>query len=87
MESVYQYQLLLVFLDLRKDYDNLDHVRPLKTLEGYGTGSKMRVILAELWARQEVVTRKNGYHIHQFRATHRTTQGCLTYLKLFNVVV
>ena len=39
--------LLLVFLDLRKAYYNLDCVQLLKTLEGYVAGPKMRVIMAE----------------------------------------
>ena len=87
LASVYQDLILLVFLGLRKAYDNLDHGRLLKTLEGYGAGPKMRGILAEFWARQEVVTRKNGYHVPQFRATHGTTQGGLTFLTLYNVTV
>ena len=77
--------LLLVFLDLRKEYDNLDQVRLLKTLEGYGTGPKIRVMLAEFWEWQELINKQNGYHVTQFRVTHGTTQGGLTSLTLFNV--
>ena len=87
LESVYQDLLFLVFLDLRKAYDNLYCGRLLKTLEGYWVGPKMRVVLADLWARQEVFTRQNGYHGPQFRATRRTTQGGLKFLTLFIVVV
>ena len=58
--SMYQDSLFLVFLDLRKAYDNLDHSRILKTLEGYRSGTKLRGIMAEQWARQDAVTRKNG---------------------------
>ena len=47
--------LFLVFLNLIKAYDNLDYGRILKTLERYRAGPKMRGIVAELWARQEVV--------------------------------
>ena len=47
----------------------------------------MRDILAEFWARKEVVTRKNGYRGPQFRVTCRTTQGGLTSPTLFNVAV
>ena len=32
---------LLVFLDLRKIYNNLDSGRILQNLEGYGAGQKM----------------------------------------------
>ena len=60
LASVYQYPLLLVFLDLRKAYEYLYRVRLLKTLEGYGVGPKMWVVLAEFLARQEVVTQQNG---------------------------
>ena len=77
----------MVLLDSKKAYDNLDHGEILKTLEGYRVGPKMRGILSEFWACQEVFTRKNGYHIPQFRATHGTTQGGMTFLTLFNVVV
>ena len=51
LESVDQDPLFLVFLDLIKEYDNLDHDWILKTLEGYGTGPKMRGILEGLWVR------------------------------------
>ena len=51
LACVYQDPLLLVFLYLRKLYDNLDQFRILHNLEGYGAGPKMRGILAELWER------------------------------------
>ena len=40
LASVDQEPLLLVLLDLRKVYDNLERGRLLKTLEIYGAGSK-----------------------------------------------
>ena len=40
--SVDQDPLLLVFLDLRKFYYNIDQGRLIKTLEGYGAGPKIR---------------------------------------------
>ena len=79
--------LFLVFLDLRKEHENLDCGRLLKTLEGYGAGPKMRDILAEFWEWQEVVTQKNVYNVSQFRVTRGTTQGGMKLLTLFNVVV
>ena len=45
--SVYQAPLFLVLLGLIKSYDNLDHGRLLKTLEGYRVGPKIRGILTE----------------------------------------
>ena len=87
LTGVDQDPLLLVFLEPRKSYDNLDHGGLLKTLERYRAGPKMRGILAELWVQQEVVTRENWYHGPQFRATRGTTQGGLKLLTLFNVVV
>ena len=47
LESVDQDPLFLVLLGLRKVYDNLDRGWILKTLEGYGAGPKMWVILEE----------------------------------------
>ena len=41
LASVYQDPLLLVFLDLRKAYDNLDRDLLLKTLEEYRSGPKI----------------------------------------------
>ena len=49
LESVDQDLLLLVFLEIRKAYDNLEPGRLLKTLEEYRAGSKMRGILTEFW--------------------------------------
>ena len=85
--SLDQEPLLLMFLDLRKFYDNLDCGQLLKTLEGYGAGLKMWGILTDFWSRQEVFTQKNGYHVPQFRSTCSTTQGLLTSLTLFNMAV
>ena len=53
----------------------------------YGAGPKLQVLLAEFWSRQEVVTRQNGLHGTQFRATRGMTQGRLTSPTLFNVEV
>ena len=84
---MYQESIFLVLLDLIKAYDNLDNVRILKILEEYGAVPKMRGILAELWARQEVVTLQNGYRVPYYRATRRYTQHDLTPPTLFNMVV
>ena len=50
------YPLFLVFLDLRKAYNNLDHGWLLQTLVGYGVGPTIRGVLEEFWSRQEAVT-------------------------------
>ena len=50
MASVDQDPLLLLFLELRKSYDNMDCGRLLKTFEGYEARPKMWGILAEFWA-------------------------------------
>ena len=47
--SIDQDPLLLVLLELRKSYDTLERRRIIHTLEGYGTGSKLRGILEDLW--------------------------------------
>ena len=49
--------LLLVFLDLCKDYNMLDRGRLLQTLKGYRAGPKMQGILADFWENQEMVTK------------------------------
>ena len=87
MVSVDQEPLLLVFLDLRELCGNLDSGWILKTLEGYWEEKKNRGIIEELWACQEVVTWKNGYHGPHFRATSVTIQGGLTSPSLFNILV
>ena len=46
LSIVYQEPLFLVFLDLRKYYDNMDRGCLLKTLEEYRAGPNMRGILA-----------------------------------------
>ena len=61
-----QYLLFLVLLDFQKVYNNLGRGRLLQTLEGYRAGPRMQGIPVKFWARQEVVTRQNGYHDPQF---------------------
>ena len=46
LASVDQDPLLLVFLELRKSYDNLERWRLIQTLEDYGEGPKLRGLLA-----------------------------------------
>ena len=45
----------LVFLDLRKAYENTEWKRLLKTIDSYGALPKLWRLLAEFWSRQEVV--------------------------------
>ena len=52
--------ILLVFLDLRELYGNLDCVRLLNILERYGVDPKMQDMLEDFWERQEVVIQKIG---------------------------
>ena len=60
--SVEQDPLFLIFLDIRKAYDNLDRGRVLQTLMGYRAGPKMRGFLVAFWSRQDVVILQNGFH-------------------------
>ena len=85
--SIDQDFLFLMFLDLCKAYNKLDHGLLLKTLERYGAGPNMQGLLAELWENREVVTRQNGFYVPHFRATCGTTQGGVALTKLFNVAV
>ena len=57
LASINHHPLLLVFLDLRKAYDMVDHGSLIRTLKKYGAGSHMCKILANLWSHQEVITR------------------------------
>ena len=87
LASVDQELLLLVFLYIIKANNNLYSGRILKTLEGYRVGPKMQGILAEFGTRKEMVTRKNGEHVPQFRKSRVTTQRGPTSPKLFKVTV
>ena len=75
----------MVFLNLHKYYDNLNHGRLMQTLGGYEAGPKMRGILESFWSPHEVVTLQNGYHGPQFRVTRGTTQGGLISPTIFNL--
>ena len=79
--------LFLVFLDLSKAYVTIDRERIILTLEGYGAGPRLCVLLDTLWSHQQMVLRQNGFHRPDFPVTQGTTQGGLVYLTLFNVVV
>ena len=65
-ESVDQDPLLLVLLDLRKVYINLDWGRLLQTIEGYGAGPKLQGLLTKFWLRQKVITYQNDFYNLQF---------------------
>ena len=73
LESVDQDPILLLFLDLRKLHDNLYKGRLLQTLEGHAAVPKLRVLLAEFWLRQELVTHQNGFHVPQFQSNRGST--------------
>ena len=87
IDSIEQDPLLLEFLELRKSYNKLDCSRILQTLEGYGSGQKMRGQLEEFWENKEVFTRQNSYNRPQFRENRGTTQDELASTTLFNVTV
>ena len=87
LESVDQDPILLLFLDLRKLHDNLYQGRLLQTLEGYAAVPKLRVLLAEFWLRQELVTHQNGFHVPQFQSNRGSTQEGMASPTLFNVAV
>ena len=46
LARIYQEPIFLVFLDLPKDYDNLDGGCIIQILERYGAGPKMRGIMS-----------------------------------------
>ena len=43
----------LVFIDLRKAYATMDRGRLIQTLEGYGMGPCLCVLLVTLWSHQK----------------------------------
>ena len=77
--------LLLLLLDLRNTYDNLERGRLTQKLAGYGTGPKLWGLLVEFWSRQEVVTRHNSFHEPQLQSTIGRTQVRPALPTLFNV--
>ena len=87
LESMDQDTLLLVFLDLRNSCNDLDRWILLQTLEGYGSGPKLRGSLAEFWSRQELVTFQNGFHEPQLQYNRVITQGGLSSPTLLNVAL
>ena len=86
-DTVHKGTILLALIDLINAYGNIDHGRILQTPAGYGAGPKLWGLLEEFWLHQEVVTRQNGFHGPQLRATRRTTKGGLSSPTLFNVAV
>ena len=87
LDSIDQEPLLLVFMDLRKDYDTVDRDRLLITLKGYGSGPWMCGNLDNFWDCQQVMLRHNGFHGPAFPAKKGIPQGGLVSLPLFNVMV
>ena len=87
LASIDQYPLFLSFLDLRKPYNTLDHIRLISTLEVYGAGPQMWDLLLTLWAHREVVTRQKQVPRPEFKATQRKMQGGLISPTLINLLV
>ena len=50
-------------------------------------GPKLRGLLAEFWSRQEGVTHQNGFHDPWFQVIRGATQGGLSLLTIFNVLL
>ena len=69
LSRIDQYPLFLVFLDLRKAYDNVDLEVLLMTLEGCVAGPCLCGLLETFWCLQQVVPRQNGFHGPAFPTT------------------
>ena len=73
LDSIDQVPLFLVFLNLKKSYDTVDHGILLTTLDGYSAVPCMCRIMEFFWYHQEVVTRQNGYHGPHSKAIQEIT--------------
>ena len=59
----------------------------LQNLVGTRAGPQIWGLLQEFWDKQEVVTQQGGFHGTPFNSSIGTTQGDLSSLTLFNVVL
>ena len=87
LANIDQEPLLLVFLDLRKEYDTVDRECLLITLEGYSAAPFLCGLLETFWDRQNVVPRHSGLYGPAFPVTRVTTQGRLVSPTLLNMSV
>ena len=79
--------ILLVFLDLCKVHNMVDHGPLLIALEVYSAGPHICRLLVLLLGQQEVVIQQNGYCSPHFIANRETTQGGLIFSTLINLIV
>jgi exonuclease III len=75
-----------VFLDLKKAYDTLDRQRTLDILEGYGVGSNIRRIIADVWCMDTMVPKQAGFYGKPFGASRGVRQGDIMSPIIFNIV-
>ena len=79
--------LFMVFLELSKAYDTVDRYCLIQTLERYGVVPLMCGLLENFWSHQKMMPKQNCYHGLAFPYTQGMTQGGLTSLTLFKVVM
>ena len=87
LTSMREEVLYAIFIDLHKDYYALDRDRFLEILDGYGVGTRARLILRPYWDRIRMVACAGGYYRAEFQGFWWATQGDLLYVTIFNVVV
>ena len=87
LASVDQDPILLVLLDLKESVQQPRSRETTKNLRGLWVDTKPWGLHAEIWLRQELVTRQNGFHAPQLLATRGNPQWGLAFPTLLNVAV
>jgi hypothetical protein len=87
LSNIQAHPLYLIFLDLTKAYDTLDHGRTLEILRQYGVGPNVIRLLSNFWEKLNIVARQSGYYSSPFRISRGVTQGDVISPMIFNIVV
>ncbi len=79
--------LYMIFLDLKKAYYSLDRDRTLSILKGYGVGDNILRFLKEVWGKEVLVSKQDGFFGKPFDVGRGVRCGDISSSIIFNIAV
>jgi Reverse transcriptase (RNA-dependent DNA polymerase) len=79
--------MYMIFLDLKKAYNAINHSRFIRFLQQYGVGPNMLQIMKNIWDHDTIIPKPNQFFGQAFKAERGVRQGDIISPTLFNIML